>query len=236
MADGYTVIVDDRITGRHAFEAFQGFGETDFQVVVAVGYNAEIVIVRQLGCIRNAADNVDPFVQFLLNDTPRITAVLHAVIQGCHFFVRAVRFLVCDTGRRRTGRTVHAGLAVTSNGDICCYAVLTVDTDFAVFTVFTRSDDGFGFKVFIHLHVDGRITACILRDKRFKVFSAVVRIGARAFPFHGYLGAQFICLHTACVGIELQTFGDYIVQFGFGGDILNRNGFFLACMVFIFYG
>ena len=80
MADGYTVIVDDRITGRHAFEAFQGFGETDFQVVVAVGYDAEIVIVRQLGCIRNAADDVHLFVQFLFDDVSCIAAVFHAVI------------------------------------------------------------------------------------------------------------------------------------------------------------
>ena len=73
-------IVDDRITGRYAFEAFQGFGETDFQVVVAVGYDAEIVIVRQLGCIRNAADDVHLFVQFLFDDVSCIAAVFHAVI------------------------------------------------------------------------------------------------------------------------------------------------------------
>ena len=189
VIDRNAVIIHDCIAGCHAFKTFQGFGETDFQVIASVRYDADVIICRQFGCVCNATDDVHLFVQFLLDDCSRITAVLHAVIQGSHFFIGSVRFLVYDTGRGRTRCTVYPGLAVTGNGDICRYAVFSVDADFSVFAVFTCGHDCFDFKVFIHLHVDCRISGRVLRDKGFKVFSAVIVIGSRAFPFNGDLGA-----------------------------------------------
>ena len=189
VADGYSVIVDECIAGGYAFEAFQGFGKADFQVVAAIGYDAKVVFCGQFVFLCNAADDVHLFVQFLLDDCSCIAAVLHAVIQGSYFFIGAVRFLVYDTGRGRTRCTVHPGFAVTGNGDICRLAVFSVDADFSIFAVFTCGHDCFDFQVFIHLHVDCRISGRVLRNKGFKVFSTVIVVGSRAFPFNGDLGA-----------------------------------------------
>ena len=80
VADGYSVIVDECIAGGYAFEAFQGFGKTDFQVVIAVGYDAKVVFCGQFVFVCNASDDVHLFVQFLLDDVSCIAAVFHAVI------------------------------------------------------------------------------------------------------------------------------------------------------------
>ena len=80
VADGYSVIVDECIAGGYAFEAFQGFGKTDFQVVIAIGYDAEVVFCGQFVFVCNASDDVHLFVQFLLDDVSCIAAVFHAVI------------------------------------------------------------------------------------------------------------------------------------------------------------
>ena len=66
--------------GGYAVKAFQVFSHADFQVVIAVGYDAEVVFCGQFVGVCNAADDVHLFVQFLLDDRSRIAAVLHAVI------------------------------------------------------------------------------------------------------------------------------------------------------------
>ena len=80
VADGYSVIVHNCIAGCHAFEAFQGFGKADFQVVAAIGYDAEVVFCGEFVGVCNPSDNVYLFVQFLLDDVSCIAAVFHAVI------------------------------------------------------------------------------------------------------------------------------------------------------------
>ena len=66
--------------GGHTVQSFQVFGHADFQVVIAVGYDAEVVFCGQFVCVCNASDDVHLFVQFLLDDVSCIAAVFHAVI------------------------------------------------------------------------------------------------------------------------------------------------------------
>ena len=80
VIDRNAVIIHDRIAGSHAFKTFQGFGETDFQVISTVRYHADIVICRQLAFVSNASDDVHLFVQFLLDDRSCIATVFHAII------------------------------------------------------------------------------------------------------------------------------------------------------------
>ena len=80
VIDRNAVIIHNCIAGGYTFEAFQGFGKTDFQVVAAIGYDAEVVFCGQFVFVCNASDDVHLFVQFLLDDVSYIAAVLHAVI------------------------------------------------------------------------------------------------------------------------------------------------------------
>ena len=80
VIDRNAVIIHNCIAGGYTFEAFQGFGKTDFQVVAAIGYDAKVVFCGQFVFVCNASDDVHLFVQFLLDDVSYIAAVLHAVI------------------------------------------------------------------------------------------------------------------------------------------------------------
>ena len=80
IIDRNAVIVYNCIAGFHAFEAFEIFGHADFQVVIAIGYDAEVVFCCEFVCVCNPSDDVHLFVQFLLDDRSCIAAVLHAII------------------------------------------------------------------------------------------------------------------------------------------------------------
>ena len=80
VIDCNATIVHNCIAGCHAFEAFQGFGKADFQVVAAIGYDAEVVFCGEFVGVCNPSDDVHLFVQFLLDDRSCIAAVFHAII------------------------------------------------------------------------------------------------------------------------------------------------------------
>ena len=125
-------IVHNCIAGCHAFEAFQGFGKTDFQVVIAIGYDAEVVFCGQFVGVCNPSDDVDLFVQFLLNNVSCVTAIFHAIVQCGHIMFRAVFFFNNEAGNVGA---VHTRFAVAAFDGKSVRAIDTVQSDGTVFTI-----------------------------------------------------------------------------------------------------
>ena len=172
VIDCNAVIVHNRIAGCHAFEAFQGFGKADFQVVTTIRYDTEVVFCGEFVGVCNPSDDVDLFVQFLLNNVSCVTAVFHAVIQCGHIMFRAVFFFnneAGDVGAVHTrfavaafdGKSVRAIGTVQSDGTVFTInsdgrSVFTLDTDRAVFTsrsILADSDFVIQFQVISSLSV-----------------------------------------------------------------------------------
>ena len=132
VIDCNAVIIHNCIAGCHAFEAFQGFGKADFQVVIAVGYDAKVVFCGQFVCVCNASDDVDLFVQFLLDDVSCIAAIFHAVVQCGHIMFRTVFFFKNETGNIGT---VNSRLGIAALHRKPVSPIGTIQADGTVFTV-----------------------------------------------------------------------------------------------------
>ena len=137
------------------------------------------------------------FVKLNIGCSTHVAFEFKTVVQSCHFFVGAIRFLVCNTSCSCARSAVYTRLTVTSNGNVSCYTIFTVDTDFTVLTVCTSCSNRFYIKVFTKFHINCAIAVSILRDFRNDI---------RVIPFNCYFGAQFICFFTTCISVEFQTF------------------------------
>ena len=81
---------------------------------------------------------------------------------------------------------------------------MTVNTDLAVFTVFTRCRNRIRFQVFIEFYINGRITDAVLINKGFNVLAAVFRIGFSTFALNLNSRTELVRLYAARVGIEFE--------------------------------
>ena len=82
---------------------------------------------------------------------------------------------------------------------------MTVNTDLAVFAVFAGCRNRFSLQVFIELHVNRRVAACILVDERLDVRTVIVRVGFCARTLYLNRRSEFVRLHAARVGVKLKT-------------------------------
>ena len=136
------------------------------------------------------------FVKFNIRCSTHVAFEFKAIIQSCHFFVRAIRFLVHDTSCSCTCCTVNTRLTITANGNVSRYTIFTVDTDFTVFTICTSSSNCFYIEIFTKFYINCAIAVSILRDFRNDV---------GIITFNCYFGAQFICFFAACISVEFKT-------------------------------
>ena len=137
------------------------------------------------------------FIKFNIGCSTHVAFEFKAVVQSCHFFVRAIRFLVRNTSCSRARSTIYTRLTVTSNGNVSCYTVFTVDADFTVFAVCTGCSNCLYIKVFTKFHINCAVAVSVLRDFRNDI---------GVIPFNCYFGAQFICFFTAVISVEFQAF------------------------------
>ena len=87
--------------------------------------------------------------------------------------------------------TVFAGHGHRILAVFICNSYLTISAirriwtcnGYAIFTVFADFH-GFSLKIFIHLHIDSRVTIIILVDESFNVFTAVISIVSFAFTLN----------------------------------------------------
>ena len=75
--------------------------------------------------------------------------------------------------------TSHSYLAV------CTVRSIRTCNGHAILTIFANLH-GFSLKVFIHLHVDSRVTFIVLVDESFDIFTAVVSIGSFTFTLNSH--------------------------------------------------
>ena len=177
--------VSGRILCRHTGQAFQLFCHANFQIVAAVRYDTKVVFCGQLAFIRNTADYIHLFIQFLLDDSSCITAVLHAVAHGCHFMGDTVLVFINDAGHAicpvisiRAVDTVRSGSRFHGETVLSVFAIQTDRTVFAVDhygrTVFTVNSDGAVFAV-----------GPCLTEHQVIIHIDFVRIVSSAIAFHG---------------------------------------------------
>ena len=242
--DRQTVVVDHgRAHGHAAGRAqIQVFRQTHFQVVGTVRYHADVVVIRQLGCVGDPANDVHLPIQLFLDHGAAVGAVLHAVVQRRHFVGHMVFIFVDDAGQVRAGRAVHSGSSVlhvdvggsavlAGHADVSVHAVLprgafgrdghavfavgSGHSDFAVLAVFADGH-AVGFQVFVQQDVDDGVAGSVLSELRLDVLTGVlvVGFGACALDLHG--AAQFVRYFSAAVGAEFQAFirdtGSYVKQ------------------------
>ena len=82
---------------------------------------------------------------------------------------------------------------------------MTVNTDLAVFTVFTCCRNRIRFQVFIEFYINGRITDAVLINNGFNVLAAVFRIGFSAFALNLNRRTELVRLYATRVGIEFES-------------------------------
>ena len=201
--DSQSITVHNSITGSYAVQTFQVLSKADFQVVAAVRYDADVIICRQFAFIRNAADDVHLFIQFLLDNRSRIAAVLHAVVHGSNFMCATV--LIFNDETRDIG-SVKARFSVTALDGESVSAVFAIQTDRAVFTVnhhsgtvFTVNSDGAVFAV-----------SAFFTEHQIIIHIDFVRIVSRAIAFHGGIFTVFQDCLSCCNSVFQLTKVDCI--------------------------
>ena len=104
----------------------------------------------------------------------------------------------------------------------------------AILTIFANLH-GFSLKVFIHLHVDSRVTFIVLVDESFNIFTAVVSIISFTFTLNSDSRTKFISLFAAYISIEFQTFISQcvrtILDFVIQVVHINRFAAIVACSI-----
>ena len=124
--------------------------------------------------------------------------------------------------------TSHSYLAV------CTVRCIRTCNGHAILTIFANLH-GFSLKVFIHLHVDSRVTFIVLVDESFNIFTAVVSIISFTFTLNSDSRTKFISLFAAYISIEFQTFISQcvrtILDFVIQVVHINRFASIVACSI-----
>ena len=147
----------------HRIQPFQVFGQAHFQIITSVGCDSDIVIGGQLGCIGNTTDDIDLFIQLLIDNGSRIAAVLHAVIHGSYGLGMAIVVFIDNAVNAVftviTVCSIHT-VSTFDYMDICGSTVFAVDADMAVSTVssiFARRRNGNAVLAVFAFDADGTV-------------------------------------------------------------------------------
>ena len=237
ILDGQAAVVDGGISRRDTRQVRQLLCHLDFQFAI-VGTLDSDVLIRQVAL--GSADDVELFVQFLRDDFGIIALELQAVIEGSHFMRGLVVVFVDDTRHAvlavmtirpvnsdstvsaLDGEAVGPILAIQADAAVPAVddhgrAVFAVDADRTVNAILARRTrfafftdrDAVALDVLVHL--DGQAAIGIPDD--LEVFSGIIRIRFRAFPFNGQLPAQVTVNSDVCiVALEIQALCCHFLQ------------------------
>ena len=170
-------------------------------------------------------------IQFLGNNIPCIPLKFQSVIKGSYWVIFAIGIFIDNTGNAvlavntgfassaSDGQAIGSIFTLQTNRPILAVdddrrAVFAVDADRTVnailarFTFFTNRD---AVALDVLVHLDGQAAIGIPDD--LEVFSGIIRILFRAFPFNGQFLAQVTMNSDVCiVALEIQALCCHFLQ------------------------
>ena len=260
--NSFTICTISSIVESNGVQVFKVFCQTNIEDIIFAD-NANIVF-SQIIFVCYATLNVQLFIKFFLNHITGVTTVCHTIILGCHLMCLTIFISVFNTSDFVTvevritffNRNISATAVFTVKSDVT-YAVFTRNrysffsvltshsylavctvvrtcNGHAVLTVFANLH-GFSLKVFIHLHVDSRVTFIVLVDESFNIFTAVVSIISFTFTLNSDSRTKLVSFFAALVSIEFQTFISQcvrtILDFVIQVVHINRFAAIVACSI-----
>jgi len=261
--NGFTVCTVSSVVESNGVQVFKVFRQTNIEDIIFAD-NANIVF-SQISFVCYATLNVQLFIKFFLDNVAVVTTICHAVIFCCHlvcltlfisvfntsdfvtvevritFFNSNVSATAVFTVKTDVTYAVFTGnrygffAVLTSHSYLAVRTVIRTCNGHAVLTVFANFH-GFGFKVFIHLHVNSSITGlCILLDESLDVFAAVISVSCSTFTFNSHFRAKLVSFFAALISIEFQTFISQcvrtILDFVIQVVHINRFATIVACSI-----